>query len=152
MLKKVSVRLDEADADVIDEIATAENVNKAEVLRAAFAITKAVAGKDGIHTAVRQGVGDALEPTEVNLEAVSNIIAPEPEVVVEVPAGLEADLLDATAKDIYDIRYALSGAVNELKSSYGFSSSTKNLLELNDRLAFIEADLIKVRRAIESQE
>lgn len=182
-LTKHSVRLDDNQTRIVAELSAACNVNKAEVIRAAFAVALHTLGEDGLRKAVEDGNGDAVSPTAVDASALSlddssadetrdasdasgesddedadseqdeegysaNGAAHPPTVEVVQTHGLSYDNVENTLATIADIRRVIPAAVSDFNSSYGFTSQAKNLLELQDQLAFIESDLIKIRREV----
>lgn len=186
-LTKHSVRLDDNQTRIVAELAAECNVNKAEVIRAAFAVAVHTLGEDGLRQAVEAGNGDAAAPTAVDAselapaahsvdsegEASDQVDASEddstnevqdddddeegygdhvahrpPTVEVVETHGLSRDNVENTLATIADIRRVIPAAVTDFNSSYGFTSQAKNLLELQDQLAFIESDLIKIRREV----
>ena len=184
-LTKHSVRLDDNQTRIVAELAAECNVNKAEVIRAAFAVAVHTLGEDGLRQAVEAGNGDAAAPTAVDAselapavqstdseaEASDQADVPEddstddvqdddeeeyddyaahhpPTIEVVETHGLSRDNVENTLATIADIRRVIPAAVTDFNSSYGFTSQAKNLLELQDQLAFIESDLIKIRREI----
>lgn len=182
-LTKHSVRLDDNQTRIVAELSAACNVNKAEVIRAAFAVALHTLGEDGLRKAVEDGNGDAASPTAVDASALSldgsgadetrdasdasgesddedadseqdeegystGGAAHPPTIEVVQTHGLSYDNVENTLATIADIRRVIPAAVSDFNSSYGFTSQAKNLLELQDQLAFIESDLIKIRREV----
>lgn len=185
-LTKHSVRLDDNQTRIVAELAAECNVNKAEVIRAAFAVAVHTLGEDGLRQAVEAGNGDAAAPTAVDAselapaahsadsedeasdqadaseddstndarddddeEEYDDYVAHRPPTVEVVEThGLSRDNVENTLATIADIRRVIPAAVTDFNSSYGFTSQAKNLLELQDQLAFIESDLIKIRREV----
>lgn len=185
-LTKHSVRLDDNQTRIVAELAAECNVNKAEVIRAAFAVAVHTLGEDGLRQAVEAGNGDAASPTAVDAsefapaahnadsegeasdqeevaeddsanevqddddeeEYDDHVVHRPPTVEVVETHGLSRDNVENTLATIADIRRVIPAAVTDFNSSYGFTSQAKNLLELQDQLAFIESDLIKIRREV----